>query len=488
MMNSRGDIFNKLASLASIVIMALPVGIACFVFGFIMKDNPCAFCWEERTAMVLVALTAIYIVRYGLKPKYIAALVFLGIYGAYMASVHTGFNFASDIGQGFSVKIMGAHTYSWALFVFLVVLVVVAALLMFLGNKFPEHSPRSSKNDGLVKAASYVFLFVIAGNIVQAFTQTGPAPFVGQDSPGRVSFNPKYMSWELDHWPSYSPDARGPYAVSDPDYDAITATAPIYKGAAQQPMSTLSLPAEIATRVTGIDYQPEAKLYAVTTTDMWVYILDATMTKVITKADIDGMYMLHISPLVGVGFVSPTELVVMGDNKAFAKLVLSNDQTWEVNYRRFNESSDGIGETERGQFATVRAKHSYSVAFGFDSDKQQFVSVTAKNEQTENLVASRFALEDMTLSAEQPLSVAAKQGQWLQNLPLVTGISVDNGASYLLSNSGSEVLVMDNESGEIEKGIKLAAPVNPYGLVKTGNSLLVTGFENGINKVYQYAL
>ncbi|WP_243879959.1 disulfide bond formation protein B [Shewanella algae] len=59
-------IFNKLASFAAIVIMALPVGIACFFFGFILLDNPCAFCWQERTAMILVALTALYIVQGGI--------------------------------------------------------------------------------------------------------------------------------------------------------------------------------------------------------------------------------------------------------------------------------------------------------------------------------------------------------------------------------------------------------------------------------------
>ncbi len=105
---------------------ALPVGIACFFFGFILLDNPCAFCWQERTAMILVALTALYIVRFGLKPKYIAALVWLGIYGAFMASVHTSINLGSDIGQGFSLKIMApiptpGHCWSssWSLWLLL---------------------------------------------------------------------------------------------------------------------------------------------------------------------------------------------------------------------------------------------------------------------------------------------------------------------------------------------------------------------------------
>lgn len=221
-------IFNKLASFAAIVIMALPVGIACFFFGFILLDNPCAFCWQERTAMILVALTALYIVRFGLKPKYIAALVWLGIYGAFMASVHTSINLGSDIGQGFSLKIMGAHTYTWALLVFIVVLVVVALLMLTLGNKFPGNAYGKQPLDTLPKLACGVFLVVIAGNIVQAFTQTGPIPFVGQDSPGRVSFNPKFMSWELDHWPIYAPDARGAYAISNPDIESWNKTAALF--------------------------------------------------------------------------------------------------------------------------------------------------------------------------------------------------------------------------------------------------------------------
>ncbi|MBY6185097.1 disulfide bond formation protein B [Marinobacter hydrocarbonoclasticus] len=487
-MQARDAIFNKLASFASVVIMALPVGIACFVFGFLMKDNPCAFCWQERTAMILVALTALYIVRYGLKPKYVGALVWLGIYGAWMASVHTSINLGSDIGQGFSVKIMGAHTYTWALLVFVVVLVVVAALMMFLGNRFPGKPESSPGNPALVKVVASVFLFVISGNIVQAFTQTGPPPFVGQDSPGRVSFNPKFMSWELDHWPTYSPDARGAYAISDPDFDQVAATKPMFDGTALPVAGKQTLPAAISSRVTGIDYEPISQRYAVVTSDMWVYVLDSSMSRILSRAHIDGMYMLHISPLVGVAFTSSDELVVLGDNKAFARLVLQADQTWEVNYRRFNQSTDGIGETERGQFATVRAKLSYASAFGYDKNAEQLVSLTAANERGDNLVASRFALEDMTLSAEAALNLGAKQGRWMDSLPMITGLAVEGQHSYLLSGSAAEVLMMNTATGSIESGVRIAAPKNPQGLVKVGNDLLTLGFDNGVNTLYRYNL
>lgn len=487
-MQSRESIFNQLASLASMVIMALPVGIACFVFGFMLKDNPCAFCWQERTAMILVALTALYIVRYGLKPKYIGALVWLGIYGAWMAAVHTSFNLGSDIGQGFSLKVMGAHTYTWALLVFIVVLVVVAALLMFLGNRFPTLNGNRNGNPVQVKWVAGVFLFVISGNIVQAFTQTGPPPFVGQDAPGRVSLNPKFISWELDHWPTYAPNARGAYAISDPNFDVIAPTQPMLGGEELSVAARYALPAEIRSRVTGLDYHSDSQRFAVVTSDMWVYILNQDMSQIETRAKVDGMYMLHIGPLVGVAFTGPDSLVVMGDNKAHASLVLQADQNWEVNYRRFNESEDGIGEVGRGQFATVRAKLSYVSALAFDRKADQLITVTAANERGDNLVTSRFALADMTLSAETPLDLGPQQDIWLAQLPMLTGMAVEGRYSYLLSASSSEVLVMETQTGKVKQGYRLNAPVQPQGLVKQGNSLYIVGFDSGVNTLYRYEL
>lgn len=474
-------IFNKLASGASLAIMALPVGIACFFFGFILLDNPCAFCWQERTAMILIALTALYSVRYGLKPKYIAALVWLGIYGAFMAAVHTSINLGSDIGQGFSLKIMGAHTYTWALFVFVVVLVVVALLMFTMGNKFPENAYGKKALDPLPKYAFIVFLVVIAGNIVQAFTQTGPAPFVGQDSPGRVSFNPQHMSWELDHWPTYAPNARGAYAIDNPDIDnwqqasATFSSAPTLKR-----LSETQLPAEIRGRVTAIDYQADAKIYALTTSENWVYILDRNL-KLLTQAQIDGMYMLHIETLNGVSFTSDNTLVVMGFNKAYAELVLEPEQNWELNYRRFNDSDAGIGETNRGQFSTIRAKTSYSLALGYSDSLDQLITVTTRNELAENLVVSRFDKQDMTLAAEANL-------KGLTTLPQISGIHIENAQAWLLNNDAGEIIQLDLLNGQVSGLGRLPQVENPQGLLIKDGHLSTVSQINGKNILQTYDL
>ncbi|WP_110459041.1 disulfide bond formation protein B [Shewanella algidipiscicola] len=475
--------FNKLASFASIIIMALPVGIACFFFGFILLDNPCAFCWQERTAMILVSLTALYIVRFGIKPKYIAALVWLGIYGAFMALLHTSINLGSDIGQGFSLKIMGAHTYTWALLVFVIVLVVVALLMLTLGNKFPDNAYSKKPFDTLPKLASWVFIFVIAGNIVQAFTQTGPIPFVGQDSPGRVSFNPKFISWELDHWPTYAPNARGAYGISDPDIEQWQPASPLFTAApTAKLLSQASLPNTISGRVTAIDYQAEKQIYAITTSNNWVYILDHEL-KLLNQAQIDGMYMLHIEQLNGVAFTSTNTLMVMGFNKAWAELVLDPEQNWEINYRGFTQSSDGIGETARGQFSTIRAKTSYSLTLGYSKMLDQYITVTTRDELNETLVVSRFDKEDTTLSAEANL-----KGLTGMALPKLTGISIDGEQAWLLNNDASEVLQFNLTTGEVSAMTQLVGTTNPQGLLVHDGQLLTVSCVNGQNLLQTFVM
>lgn len=289
------------------------------------------------------------------------------------------------------------------------------------------------------------------------------------------------MSWELDHWPTYAPNARGAYAIDNPDIETWQLTEPLF---AEVPRAKLAaeqvLPSEISGRVTAIDYQAEAEIYALTTTDNWVYILDKQM-QILSKAQIDGMYMLHIEMLQGVAFTSSNSLLVMGFNKAWAELTLDPAQNWEMNYRRFNQSSDGIGETARGQFSTVRAKTSYSLALGYSSTLAQFVTVTTRDALNENLVLSRFDHTDMTLSAESNL-------QGLPTLPQITGISVQSEQAWILNNDGSEVLKLNLLTGEVAPMAKLAGTNNPQGLLVQDGKLVTISQINGQNQLQTYVM
>ncbi len=242
------------------------------------------------------------------------------------------------------------------------------------------------------------------------------------------------------------------------------------------------MPEAISGRVTAIDYQPESQLYALTTSDNWVYILDRQF-KLLTQAQIDGMYMLHIETLSGVSFTSANSLLVMGFNKAWAELVVDPEQNWEMNYRRFNQSNDGIGETARGQFSTVRAKTSYSLALGYSKALDQYVTVTTRNELSDALVVSRFDKGDMTLSAEANL-----KGLEGKALPQLTGISVDGEQAWLLNNDASEAVQLNLLTGEVHSGVKLPGTNNPQGLLVRDGQLLTVSLVNGRNQLQTFVM
>lgn len=63
--------FYTLMCLAGFLIILLPVGIANFVFGYMLGDSPCTLCWGQREAMIFIGVMALFIVRYGMKGKYL---------------------------------------------------------------------------------------------------------------------------------------------------------------------------------------------------------------------------------------------------------------------------------------------------------------------------------------------------------------------------------------------------------------------------------
>lgn len=106
---------NAVYTMLAIAVLGLavvPVGTAVFVLGFIYGDSPCVMCWEQRIGMALVALIGLFVLRFGARPKYIGLSVLVGAWGMFMGLRHVGLYAARDIGQGFSVEILGAHTYT----------------------------------------------------------------------------------------------------------------------------------------------------------------------------------------------------------------------------------------------------------------------------------------------------------------------------------------------------------------------------------------
>ena len=130
--------FFNLMSLAITALVALPVGIACLVLGFGLGDNPCVMCWAERITMIAISLIALFIIRYGLKPGYLAALLLMACWGIFNGFIHYSldgtFGGYLDIKQGFGLEILGAHTQFWVMVVDFCVIIFLALILWRLSK------------------------------------------------------------------------------------------------------------------------------------------------------------------------------------------------------------------------------------------------------------------------------------------------------------------------------------------------------------------
>ncbi|MHB8837969.1 MAG: disulfide bond formation protein B, partial [Gemmatimonadaceae bacterium] len=130
--SGRGEVVFTITALAVLFLTVVPVGTAVFYLGFVRGDSPCVMCWEQRIGMILISLVGLFVLRYGPRPKYVGMAVLIAAWGMFMGLRHVGMHAARDVGQGFSLEILGAHTYTWALFTYWVCVLAMGALLLLV--------------------------------------------------------------------------------------------------------------------------------------------------------------------------------------------------------------------------------------------------------------------------------------------------------------------------------------------------------------------
>jgi len=208
----KAKFFYALMCLAGFLIILLPVGIANLIFGYVLKDSPCTLCWGQREAMIFIGVMALFIVRYGLKAKYLAMLLVMTGFGLWQSFAHFGIHAHRDLDQGFGLAVFGIHTYFWAEVVFWAVVVLLGAIFFF-APKFSAFNEEMGgetirKLGSFTRAAFIVCAFIIASNVFQAFVSTGIPPYYGQGDPVRFTLDPKYIIWDdsgyKNHWKKVS--------------------------------------------------------------------------------------------------------------------------------------------------------------------------------------------------------------------------------------------------------------------------------------------
>ena len=478
----RRDVLYTILALAVIALAVIPVGVAVFVLGFVYGDSPCVMCWEQRIGMALVALVGLLVLRYGPKPKYLGMGVLVAIWGVFMGIRHTGMHAARDVGQGFSAEILGAHTYTWALFIYWVSVATMGVLLLMTKKEDIEDQPRTLRP--LEWLAGVVFLVVIAGNIVQAFASTGPPPFMGQSDPVRFSFNPTHWVWSLEEWSPAPISLRGRWSIDKPDVAAV----PSEPGAgplADLPVLSVKTQSKLTLPLTGtptdLAYDPATAQFLVTT-QQGIYLTDETLGKVNRHTVIDVGFAVDLGQFGGAAFLDKGAVMAVGENKSYVVLEPNDKADADANFRYFLESFDKFNEVSRSRFGTVRARMMYAMSAAYDPATKSVYTVTVPNNKVKRLVISRFG-RDLTLSEEFLPTIAAESGLKLTGKRTldefyVTGTAIADGRMYAISAAYNTLLTIDLHARVVVAAHAIPGLVRPTGIALKGEDLYIVG-ESG---------
>ncbi len=481
---ARRDAVFTVVALAVLFLTLVPVGTAVFWLGFARGDSPCVMCWEQRIGMLLIALTGLFVLRYGPKPKYVGTAVLIAGWGLFMGLRHTGMHAARDIGQGFSLEIFGAHTYTWALFIYWVCVLAMGALLLMVRPAQLAGEPRAL--GGIARLAGYAFVLVVAANVVQAFASTGPPPFMGQSDPVRFSFNPRHWHWSLEEWQPAKISLRGRWGVEKPEIAAANADP------AAGPLGTLPtlvvrdrrpLALALTGAPTDLAFDASSGRFLMTTAT-GVYFVDSALANVERYTVIDGGYSADLGRFAGAAFLDSAALIAVGENKSYVVLRPNDHASADSNFRYFLESRDQFDEVTRGRFGTVRARLLYILSAAYDATSNSVFTVTVPNHLVKRLVVSRFDRRDLTLSEEFVPVLAEESGLTLAKDRtlgefMVTGATIADGRMYAVSAAYGTLLTIDLASRRVTAAHVIPGLARPAGIAAKGDALFIVG-EDGM--------
>ena len=157
------------------------------------SEYPCPLCILQRMAMILAAMGPLVILldRKNASPSCFSAFrVGFGIsilsaaLGACISTRQVLLHIApGDLGYGNAV--MGMHLYTWALVVFMVVIVVSGFMLIFGNETTAEEKPRVHWFTNLT---FWIFTAIVAANVLAVFAEAGFNLFLPDDPDAYLLF------------------------------------------------------------------------------------------------------------------------------------------------------------------------------------------------------------------------------------------------------------------------------------------------------------
>lgn len=146
--------------------------LSAFAVQLIGGEFPCPLCMLQRYAMILSTLGAMWIVmqarRGELTTRRYAQGLGMGIVAAVVGAIFSTRQVLLHIlpgDEGYGEPVLGLHLYTWALITFVVVILYCGIAAMLAPTAIPQ-APTSGLGRAITTAVVWLFLAVVAANVV----------------------------------------------------------------------------------------------------------------------------------------------------------------------------------------------------------------------------------------------------------------------------------------------------------------------------------
>jgi disulfide bond formation protein DsbB len=143
-----------------------------FFYQLVLGELPCPLCLLQRGAFAAIGIGFLLNIRFGSSTAHYGIVLISAVIGAATSSRQMLLHFKPG-DTGFGSALLGLHFYTWGLVAFMAYVVYTGILLFIEAGNHREENP---VQDGLGRAALWLFLLVVAGNLVSTLLECGVGP------------------------------------------------------------------------------------------------------------------------------------------------------------------------------------------------------------------------------------------------------------------------------------------------------------------------
>ena len=192
---SRGGVWGFITfwGLHAWVLAYTVVMLSAFYIQFVKGEFPCPLCMLQRYGMILATIGALFVIMQARRGTLTTARYAQGL-GMGLLSVLAGASVSirqielhilpGDAGYG--EPFLRLHLYTWAFVTFAIVMIYVGVMLMLMPRGIPQAPAAGSTARKISTAVIWLFIGVVAANVVAIIFLEGFAPVLPDDPSGYV--------------------------------------------------------------------------------------------------------------------------------------------------------------------------------------------------------------------------------------------------------------------------------------------------------------